>query len=83
MEDIVTRKRGQILIGHDGRFGPVERGNPMFGFQPTNPTEIRHHRHQGVRTVGEMQSINVVSEMESRDAYMPGYLKDAVEIDLL
>lgn len=78
MESIVTHESGgRMRIGHDGTFGPLERG----AFNPRNFTELQHRDWRA--PVSEMHNspIRVVSEMAHRPT-VDGYMENAIDVQL-
>lgn len=82
MENITKHSRdGRMRIGHDGRFGPLERG--AFSPKPGAGFDLTHHDWLGSARVGEMVQSRVVSEMALKSELVPRYMENALEVDLL
>lgn len=87
IESITRRmKGGRFAIGHDGRFGPLDKASmgATSAFGDDSPSSNLTHRRWGAsRMVGEIATVQMVSASEMESRLVPEFLKDAMEVDLL
>jgi hypothetical protein len=85
--EAITRKMkgGGFAIGHDGTFGPISGASKgiqsAFGEDSTD-TRQKHRRWTPTRVVGEIATVQMVSEMEMKGRLTDEFLKDALVADL-
>jgi len=70
-----------MMIGHDGRFGPLGAGLALA--DPDNFIELQHRRWATGRVIGEIGTVQLVSASEMEGRLVDEFLRDALEIDLL
>jgi hypothetical protein len=85
--EAITRRLpgGGFAIGHDGRFGPLDKTSMSLASvhgEDSPASNLHHRRWRPSRVVGEIATVQamIASEMQGQ---VDDFLKDAMEIDLL
>lgn len=85
--EAITRrmKGGRFAIGHDGRFGPLDKVSmgavSVFG-DDSPSSNLNHRRWRSEKLVGEIASVQLLNASEM-SGQVDAHLNDALEVDLM